>query len=97
MTWGGVRLPGQMPRLARQSLAIAYGDRLAGPQASAGLDPSDRAERRRPPRSRGKRPHIVRAQAPQGIVLSDFDENTLPRRLRFGVCFSADDHRSLLQ
>jgi hypothetical protein len=22
------------------------------------------------------------------IVLTDFDENTLPRRLRFGVCFS---------
>ena len=28
------------------------------------------------------------------IVLTDFDENTLPRRLRFGVCFSIANIRA---
>src|SRR4029077_9267156 len=60
MAWGGGRLPAQVRRLARQSRAIAYGDGLAGPRASSGLDPSDRAERPRRPRSRGKRPRTVR-------------------------------------
>jgi CoA-transferase family III len=38
MAWGAARLPAQVRRLARQSLAIAYGDGLAGPRASSGLE-----------------------------------------------------------
>src|SRR5580704_8194077 len=60
IAWGAARLPVQVRRLTRQSLAIAYGDGLAGPRASSGLDLSDRAELRRRPRSRGKRPRTLR-------------------------------------